>query len=42
MEFVDGMPRTVCGVWYQAMFTVGMLWDGFAAYVIRFDISLKQ
>ena len=34
MELVDGFPRTLCGIFYQAMFAVGVLFDGFVAYLL--------
>jgi hypothetical protein len=35
MELVGGKVRTMCGIWYQAFFTVGMLYNGLIAYLAQ-------
>lgn len=35
MELVGGKARTLCGIWFQAFFTVGMLYDSLVAYVAQ-------
>uniref|UniRef100_A0A914W1A9 Major facilitator superfamily (MFS) profile domain-containing protein n=1 Tax=Plectus sambesii TaxID=2011161 RepID=A0A914W1A9_9BILA len=35
MELVGGKARTYCGIWFQAFFTVGMLYDSLVAYIAQ-------
>jgi hypothetical protein len=35
MEFVSDRTRTVCGIWLQGVFTVGVLYAGLIAYYER-------